>query len=123
MVTRTKKSERQSQSRKRTQARSMRRDPMYGERLLWSELRDRKLDGFKFKRQHLIGRYIVDYVCLEQTLIVELDGGIHRLKAAEDAVRDAVLQTEGYRVLHLKNEDLLRDLPAALTTIRVTLKE
>ncbi len=100
----------------------MRRDPVYCERLLWSELRDRKLDGFKFKRQHLIGSYIVDYVCLEQKLIVELDGGIHKLRVEEDAIRDSVLQTGGYRVLRIKNEALLRDVPDTLLKIREALR-
>ncbi|HSC19436.1 MAG TPA: DUF559 domain-containing protein [Rhizomicrobium sp.] len=121
MVTRTKKAERKAQSPKRAQARSMRHDPKYCERLLWNELRDRKLDGFKFKRQHLVGRYIADFVCLDTNLIVELDGGIHKLKHEADAIRDAGLQTQGYRVLHVQNEELMRDLETVLLTIREAL--
>jgi very-short-patch-repair endonuclease len=118
MVTLTKKGERRAQAPRRTLARSMRHDPMYCERLLWNELRDRKLNGFKFKRQHLIGAYIADFTCVERKLIVELDGGIHKLKQEADAVRDAVLQGFGYRVLRITNEELTRDLSAALLTIR-----
>jgi 5-methyltetrahydrofolate--homocysteine methyltransferase len=121
MVTRTKKAERQSQASKRTLARSIRHDPMYWERLLWSELRNRKLDGFKFKRQHPIGRYIVDFVCLERQLILELDGGIHKLKREADAARDAALQTFGYRTLRVTNEELMREFPSALQIIRSAL--
>ncbi|HEX3653738.1 MAG TPA: DUF559 domain-containing protein [Rhizomicrobium sp.] len=123
METRTKKAERQLQAPRRTRAHAMRRDPMYCERLLWSELRDRKLDGFKFKRQHLIASYIVDFACLDRKLVVELDGGIHKLKRESDAVRDAVLQTLGYSVLRITNEDLLRDLASALLPIREALKQ
>jgi very-short-patch-repair endonuclease len=96
----------------------MRHDPPSCERLLWSELRDRKLDGLKFKRQHLIGRYIADFVCLEKNLVVELDGGIHKLKQEADAVRDATLQTFGYRVLRISNDELMRDVPLVLQRIR-----
>ncbi len=122
MVTRTKKAERMAQMPKRTQARSMRHDSQYCEQILWNELRDRKLNGLKFKRQHLIDRYIVDFVCVEKKLIVELDGGIHKLKQRSDAIRDAALQMLGYRVLRLANEELMRDLSTVLLTIREALR-
>jgi very-short-patch-repair endonuclease len=122
MVTPTKKTERKAQMPKRTRAQSMRHDPMYCERLLWNELRDRKLDRFKFKRQHLIASYIVDFICLEGKLIVEIDGGIHTLKREADAVRDAALRTLGYRVLRITNDELMRDLPTVLLTIREALR-
>ena len=95
----------------------MRRNPGYCEQLLWAELRGRKLCGFKFKRQHLISGYIVDFVCLEMKLVVELDGGIHKLKREGDSIRDAVLQTLGYRVLRFGNEEFLRDISLTLRTI------
>jgi very-short-patch-repair endonuclease len=122
MILRTRTAERELQSAKRTQARRMRRDPVYVERLFWTHIRDRKLAGFKFKRQHPIGSYIADFVCLEQKLIVELDGGIHRLKAESDAVRDAVLQTQGYRVLRFTNAEVLGDVPTVLMIIRHALQ-
>jgi very-short-patch-repair endonuclease len=118
MVTRAKTAERELRTGKRALARKMRSDPGYVERLFWREMRDRKLAGFKFKRQHPIGSYIADFVCIERKLVVELDGGIHRLKGESDAVRDAVIQTLGYRVIRLANEDVLRDLPAVLMTVR-----
>jgi very-short-patch-repair endonuclease len=59
---------------------------------------------------------------VEKNLVFELDGGIHKLKAADDAVRDAVLRTLGHRVLRIRNEDLIRDLPAALVLIRNALR-
>jgi very-short-patch-repair endonuclease len=59
------------------QARAMRRAPTESERLLWSRLRDRRLRGFKFRRQHPIGQFIADFACMERRLIVEADGGQH----------------------------------------------
>jgi very-short-patch-repair endonuclease len=118
MVTQAKQSERKARAPKRTRARSMRHDSKYCERLLWGELRDRKLNGFKFKRQHLIEKYIADFACVEKKLVVELDGGIHKLKQDSDDIRDAAVRTLGYRVLRITNEELMRDLPAALLTIR-----
>jgi very-short-patch-repair endonuclease len=58
-------------------ARQMRREPTEAERRMWRLLRDRRLGGFKFRRQEQLGRYIVDFVCFEQKLIVELDGSQH----------------------------------------------
>ena len=95
----------------------MRREPRFAEKLLWEELRDRKLGGYKFKRQHLIGNCIVDSVCLQEKLIVELDGGVHTLRQGEDAVREAILRVRGFRVLRFANEDVVRDLPAVLQAI------
>ena len=58
-------------------ARSLRKNSTNAENLIWFHLRNRRLNGFKFKRQHVIGRYIVDFVCIEKKLIIELDGGQH----------------------------------------------
>jgi len=117
MVSQTQTAKRKSQARHRTQARTMRREPRFAEKLLWEELRDRKLGGYKFKRQHVLGNYIVDCVRLKEKLIVELDGGVHKLRQADDAVREALLRGRGFRVLRFTNEDVVRDLPAVLQTI------
>jgi len=66
MVTKQRTSERKQQATNRERARRMRHEPVTAEKLFWRYIRDRRLGGFKFKRQHLIGRYIVDYVCLEK---------------------------------------------------------
>jgi 5-methyltetrahydrofolate--homocysteine methyltransferase len=100
----------------------MRREPRFAEKLLWEELRDRKLGGYKFKRQHLLGNYIVDVVCLKEKLIVELDGGVHKLRQTDDAVREAILRVRGFHVLRFTNEDVIRDLPAVLLTVRQALE-
>ena len=95
----------------------MRHDPVYVERLFWSHLRDRKLGGWKFRRQVPIGRYIADYVCAQKELIVELDGGVHKLSGDHDRKRDIGLQRGGYIVLHFENSHVLRDLPNVLAKI------
>ena len=103
-------------------ARQLRRNATDAERILWSRLRDRQLDGRKFRRQYPIGPYIADFVCPQERLIVELDGGAHahRAQAAYDADRTRFLEASGYRVLRLWNTDVLKNLAGALESIRAT---
>ena len=71
------------------------------EQLLWSRLRAGRFEGMKFRRQHPIGQYIADFVCLEKKLIIELDGGQHALQdeILKDRQRDTWLEKEGYTVM------------------------
>jgi len=85
-------------------SRRLRREAPATERLLWRLLRDRRLEALKFRRQLPIGRYVADFVCLRHRLIVELDGPHH--DEARDAIRDAWLRGQGFRVLRFKNEDV-----------------
>jgi very-short-patch-repair endonuclease len=110
--------ERKSRALNRSRAREMRHTPAVTEKIFWNEVRDRKLDGFKFRRQVLIGPYIADYVCAEKKLIVELDGVLHDKRRGYDARRDAFLEQKGYRVIRFKNEDLLDDMSGTLEYIR-----
>ncbi|WP_281004574.1 endonuclease domain-containing protein [Notoacmeibacter ruber] len=89
-------------------ARQMRRDPTPAENALWQMLKGRKLGGLKFRRQQPLGRFIVDFVCLEKRLIVEADGGQHA-ESASDTERDAYFKQQGYRVLRFWNDDILRN--------------
>jgi very-short-patch-repair endonuclease len=100
----------------------MRRKPVTMEALFWSEIRNRKLGGFKFKRQFLMGRYIVDFVCVEQKLIVELDGPFHADRGAYDEARDAFLRGLGYRVLRFANDYTAEDIAIVLLTVRRALE-
>ena len=77
------------------------------ERKRWFAVRDRRLSGFKFVRQEAIGPFIVDFVCRDKRLVVEVDGGQHA-DSAEDAARDAFLAGEGYRVMRFWNNDVLK---------------
>jgi very-short-patch-repair endonuclease len=96
--------------------RRLRRNPTDAERKLWFALRDRRLGGFKFVRQEAIGPYIVDFVCREKRLIIEVDGGQHA-ENRRDRMRDSVLTAEGYHVLRFWNSDVLRNRDGVLSVI------
>ena len=102
----------------RTRARQMRHEPVSLEKLFWSEVRNRKLCGYKFKRQYLIGRYIVDFVCVERKLVVELDGPFHAGRPDYDAARDGFLSAHGYTVLRFGNEYTAAELAIVLATVK-----
>jgi very-short-patch-repair endonuclease len=95
----------------------MRRDSAYVENLFWQEIRDRKLGGFKFRRQVPVGPYYADYLCAPKKVIVELDGGVHKLKLERDKARDAALRESGYRVARFSNQEVLADLPGVLAKL------
>ncbi len=85
------------------QARSLRRRMTATEASAWTLLRDRRLEGLKFRRQVPIERFIVDFACFEHKLVLELDGGVHALKAESDAARDGALSRMGFRVLRVSD--------------------
>jgi very-short-patch-repair endonuclease len=91
-------------------ARENRKELTEAERLLWTQLRNHKLGGFKFRREHPIGEYIVDFICMEARVIVELDGGVHAGQEEYDAMRDSFLKTDGYRVLRFQNSEMTSKL-------------
>ena len=98
-------------------ARELRRDATFPEKLLWSRLRAGRLAGIKFRRQHTIESYVVDFYCHEAQLAIELDGDSHNGRAQYDAARTAVLERLGVRVLRIANDDVLQDLDAVLEMI------
>ncbi|MBZ9702144.1 MULTISPECIES: endonuclease domain-containing protein [unclassified Mesorhizobium] len=101
---------------KRNFARSLRRDMTEAEDRLWQELRDRRLDRIKFRRQVPFGKYIADFVCLEAGLIIEIDGSQHADSDA-DRIRKAELEARGFRVLRFWNDDVLKEMNAVCDTI------
>ncbi|MEI9418742.1 endonuclease domain-containing protein [Mesorhizobium sp. Cs1321R2N1] len=101
---------------KRNFARSLRRAMTEAEDRLWQELRDRRLDGIKFRRQAPFGKYIADFVCIEASLIIEIDGSQHA-DSDSDRSRDADLKARGFRILRFWNDDVLRDMNAVCDTI------
>ncbi|OHV90197.1 endonuclease domain-containing protein [Mesorhizobium sp. ORS 3428] len=103
-------------STKRDFARRMRRESTEAESRLWQELRGRRLDKIKFRRQMPVGRFIADFVCAEARLIIEIDGSQHA-DSTHDKQRDAELKARGFRVLRFWNDDVLRDLNAVCDTI------
>jgi very-short-patch-repair endonuclease len=98
-------------------ARKLRRQQTDAERALWFRLRDRRLNGLKFRRQVPIKSYIVDFCCKSARLIVELDGGQHAERHAEDANHTADLEAFGFLVLRFWNNDVLRNMDAVVETI------
>lgn len=88
-------------------AKRMRRSATDAEAKLWRALRAGRLAGWKFRRQQPIGRYIVDFVCFEQRLVVEVDGGQHLDAQLSDASRTVWLESQGFRVLRFWNDDVL----------------
>ena len=106
-------------------ARGLRSKPTAEESLLWKALRNRKLFGRKFLRQHQILAefgdketfFVADFYCAEEKLIVEVDGEIHDAQACQDAMRDEVLRNLGYRVLRIRNEDVAPEMDRALIVI------
>jgi very-short-patch-repair endonuclease len=105
-----------------TRARRLRLDATDAERRLWYRLRSRQIDGAKFVRQERIGPYVVDFVCREQRLIIEVDGGQHATDH-RDAVRDRWLSDRGYRVLRFWNNDVLSNTEGVLEAIAAALSE
>src|SRR5262244_4004791 len=91
----------------RERARMLRREMTEAEKRLWQMLRSRQTEGYRFRRQVPIGRFIVDFVCHAWRLIVEIDGGHHDLSTEGEASRTRFLEGEGYRVLRFWNNEVL----------------
>ncbi|WP_413171606.1 endonuclease domain-containing protein [Anabaena azotica] len=98
-------------------ARQMRTESTLAEKLLWQRLKNKQLLGFKFRRQQVIDRFIVDFYCHEIKLIIEVDGEIHNYTKVEDAIRQEFLKSLGLRVLRFKNEDVLFRIEGVLEEI------
>src|SRR5690349_9798436 len=96
--------------------RKLRHNSTDAEMKLWLALRARRLGGFKFIRQGKVGSYIVDFVCREKRIAIEVDGGQHAESRA-DKIRDAVLLSKGYRVLRFWNSDVLGNIDGVLQNL------
>jgi very-short-patch-repair endonuclease len=103
-------------------SRRLRRDQTDRKRRLWALLRNRQLDGFKFRRQLPIDRYVADFVCEEAMLVVELDCGQRAAQESYDAGRTAVLEAAGYRVLRFWNNEVIEGAEGVLRAILVQLR-
>ena len=100
-------------------AKSLRSNQTDAEIKLWYHLRAHRFFGLKFKRQKPIGIYIVDFVCLEQKLIIELDGGQHAESVEYDELRTQFLENAGYKVLRFWNNQVLQEMESVLEAIRI----
>ena len=98
-------------------AKENRNNPTEAEAALWSQLSNKQLEGYKFRQQHLIGDFIVDFVCLSKKLVIEVDGGIHKETKEYDEERTKILADRGFEVLRFKNEEVLGDIDVILEQV------
>jgi very-short-patch-repair endonuclease len=103
--------------------RTLRKEMTDAEQALWCVLRGRQLAGLKFRRQHPFGDYILDFVCLENRLIIEVDGGQHLENAEYDEVRSQQLQKAGFHVLRFWNNEVLQEIEAVKEKIWMAVRE
>jgi very-short-patch-repair endonuclease len=99
----------------------LRRRQTASELVLWQQLRGRRLAGWKFRRQHRIGPYFVDFVCLQARLVIELDGSQHAERAGYDLARTRFLEARGFRVLRYWNDAVFHRLDEMLDQIATAL--
>ena len=99
-----------------SRARSLRKTPTDAERLLWRHLRNKQLQGFRFRRQVSIGPYFADFVCLDAKVVVEVDGGQHN-ESGVDKARDRYLEGAGFKVMRVWNTDVLANIAGVCDAI------
>jgi very-short-patch-repair endonuclease len=102
---------------RRDRARNLRRDQTSSEARLWEALRAGRLEGWKWRRQAPVGPFIVDFLCLDAALAIEVDGGIHEEQISYDARRDAYLRTRGLQVLRFENSEVQTGLDRVCSAI------
>jgi very-short-patch-repair endonuclease len=108
---------------RRDRARRLRRDQTEAEARLWDALRAGRLEGWKWRRKVPVGAFIVDFLCLEAALAVELDGGVHAERADYDAWRDGLLRRRGLQVLRFWNSEVASDFDRVCWTILSACRE
>ncbi len=99
-------------------ARALRTSSTDAENLLWRQLRRKQFTGLKFRRQQPIDKYVVDFVCFEKRVVVEVDGGQHALEREKDAEREEYLIRNGFKVLRFWNNEVLQNIDGVLEVIR-----
>ncbi len=104
-------------------ARRMRKTPTAAEALLWELLRAKRLTGFKFRRQHIIRTFIVDFYCPACKLVIEIDGPIHKGQLDYDLEREAYLRAIGYQILRFSNQSVINDIGDVISKISSALFE
>ncbi|MDE2860528.1 MAG: DUF559 domain-containing protein [Chloroflexota bacterium] len=104
-------------------ARELRSNPTDAERKLWSHLRKRQVYGSKFRRQRPVGPYVVDFICLEKRLIVEVDGGQRAQQLTRDTIRDDYLVSVGFKVLRFWNNTVLAETDTVVGVIAQALED
>ncbi|RYY39577.1 MAG: endonuclease domain-containing protein [Chitinophagaceae bacterium] len=106
-------------------AKENRKSPTAAEAKLWKHIKNRQIDGFKFRRQHVVDRYIPDFICIDVRLIVEVDGSIHEEEEQRkyDLERTSDLEALGFKLIRFTNEQVLEHTRVVLDEIRRALHE
>jgi len=104
-------------------ARQLRRRETLAEATLWEALRDRRLAALKFRRQRPFGPFVVDFICTDARIVVEVDGSVHDDQEEQDAFRSEVIESYGYRVLRVRNDEVMADLAVVLARIAAAVRE
>jgi very-short-patch-repair endonuclease len=102
----------------------LRRNMTKVEKLLWEQLRQRKIDGYRFRRQHPLNEFIVDFFCYEAMLVIELDGDVHDsdFQAERDLERTKILNQLGLTILRFSNKEVHQNITQVISTIREKIK-
>ena len=106
-----------------SKAKQLRKNQTDAEKVLWQQLRNRQVYGYKFRRQVPIGSYIVDFVCVSVKLIIELDGGQHAEQQDYDRKRTAYLEAKEFQVVRFWNNDVLTNIDGVLESLTLTLSQ
>jgi len=89
--------------------------------MLWKYLRANQFKALKFRRQHPVGDYIVDFICFDKRIVIEVDGGQHAVNVQDDHARDSWLKGQGFEVLRFWNNEVLQNIEGVIETIRKAL--
>ena len=99
----------------------LRENQTEAERIFWNAVRQKRLDGYRFRRQYPVGPYFADFACVERKLLVEIDGGQH-CENKKDEIRTACLEKDGFTVLRFWNNDILENIDGVLQTLLTSLR-
>jgi len=99
-------------------AKKLRKKQTHAEKLLWDEIRAKKIAGYKFRRQVPFDRFILDFLCPEQKLIIEIDGGYHQHFKEKDKERDLYFLAKGYKILRFSNEMIIERMNEVILEIK-----
>ena len=106
-----------------SKARELRRDGSRAERICWDLIRDRRLNGVKFRRQHRIGPYFADFACISNKIVIEIDGDHHAFQVEADARRTAMMESEGWRVLRFWANEVVQNPEGIWSAIEIALND
>ena len=104
-------------------ARELRKDQTRAEEVVWKLLRNRRYLEFKFRRQHVVEGFVIDFFCKELRLGIEVDGGIHLNRKEYDGIRQMIIESEGIRIIRVSNAEIKKDPESLLVKIRQTIED